>query len=206
MAATPSTRLEPASRDWLLRTAAIAIGSSLAGDSTAPPAVSRLPPGLPELQELRASFVTLTIAGDLRGCCGTLEPRLPLAVDVWTNARSSAFRDPRFLPLGRHEWQQTRLEVAVLTPSERLTAEDETGLLAQLVPGEHGLVLAWRGSRATFLPKVWEQLPDPRDFLRHLKLKAGWNPAFWATDIEIWRYRTEVMAVDSPAQLAAVPP
>lgn len=191
MAATRSSRLEPGSRALLLETAAEAIESQLQRRSAAGPAEAALPA---ELRELRASFVTLTIRGELRGCCGTLEARRTLVTDVWHNARASAFGDPRFPPLESWEWRHVDLEVSVLSPLERVPVRSEAELLARLVPGEDGLVIAWRGSRATFLPKVWEQLRDPADFLGHLKRKAGWAPGFWAEDVEVWRYFTESAA------------
>jgi AmmeMemoRadiSam system protein A len=184
-------RLEPGARGLLLSTAAAAIESRLAGRSDAGPDPAALPP---ELRATRASFVTLTVEGALRGCCGSLEAHRPLALDVWSNARASAFHDPRFEPLAAPEWTRVALEVSVLSPLERVIVQDEAGLLARLVPGEDGLVIAWRGSRATFLPKVWEQLPDPVAFLRHLKRKAGWRDDFWAPDVEVWRYETETIA------------
>jgi len=191
MEATRSTRLEPRSRALLLRTAADAIESQLERRAAAGPAEAGLPA---ELRELRASFVTLTLGGELRGCCGTLEARRALATDVWHNARASAFGDPRFRPLEAWEWGRVDLEVSVLSPLERVAVRSEAELLAELQPGEDGLVIAWRGSRATFLPKVWEQLRDPLEFLGHLKRKAGWAPDFWAEDVEVWRYFTESVA------------
>jgi AmmeMemoRadiSam system protein A len=197
MAATPSTSLEAESRGILLRTAAIAIESGLSRRSTATePELGTLPI---ELRLARASFVTLTVGGRLRGCCGTLEPSRPLAEDVWCNAQASAFRDPRFDPLQRREWEGADLEVAVLSPLDRLAAASESALLGMLRPGEDGLVIAWRGVRATFLPKVWEQLREPREFLGHLKQKAGWSADFWASDVQVWRYSTEVMSACRPA-------
>jgi AmmeMemoRadiSam system protein A len=175
----------------LLRTAAAAIESQLERRAAAGPDEAELPA---DLRELRASFVTLTVGGELRGCCGTLEPRRPLATDVWHNARASAFGDPRFPPLEAREWRRVDLEVSVLSPLERVAVRTEAELIARLVPGEDGLVIAWRGSRATFLPKVWEQLRDPVEFVGHLKRKAGWTPQFWAEDVEVWRYFTEVIA------------
>lgn len=194
--------LEAAARATLLRTAAQAIAAGLGECAASAPEVGRLPA---VLREPRASFVTLTIEEELRGCCGTLEPARPLALDVWRNAQASAFRDPRFAPLAVHEWRRTRLEVSVLSPRERIEVASEEALLSELVPGRDGLVIAWRGMRATFLPKVWEHLEHPRDFLRHLKLKAGWAPDFWANDVEIWRYETEVMASATSALLAGEP-
>jgi len=191
MEATRSSRLEPRSRALLLRTAADAIESQLERRGGAGPAEAALPA---ELLELRASFVTLSIGGELRGCCGSLEARRPLATDVWHNARASAFGDPRFAPLEAREWVRVDLEVSVLSPLEPLVVRSEAELLTRLVPGQDGLVIAWRGSRATFLPKVWEQLRDPVEFLRHLKHKAGWSADFWADDVEVWRYVTESAA------------
>jgi len=196
MAASQSSSLEPRSRALLLATAAEAIESRLARRLAAAPDADLLPA---ELQVPRASFVTLTLEGALRGCCGSLHAQRPLALDVWANAQASAFGDPRFEPLEPREWARIHLEVSVLSPLERIFVRDEAELLARLRPGTDGLVLAWRGSRATFLPKVWEHLQEPRQFLAHLKRKAGWHDEFWATDLEVWRYDTEVFADERPA-------
>jgi hypothetical protein len=196
MEATPSTRLEPGSRDLLLRTAASAIEAGLALAATSLPDPRDLPP---DLRQYRASFVTLTIGDRLRGCCGSLEPRHALAVDVWLNAQASAFRDSRFAPLASWEWSEVDVEISVLSPLEAVPAASEAELLRAIRPGTDGLVIAWRGSRATFLPKVWEQLPSPPAFLRHLKQKAGWAEDFWSSDVEVWRYHTETFGVARPA-------
>jgi AmmeMemoRadiSam system protein A len=196
MAATQSSSLEPGSRALLLATAAEAIESRLSSRATAAPEAERLPA---ELRTPRASFVTLTLDGALRGCCGSLHAHRPLALDVWSNALASAFDDPRFEPLEVREWARVRLEVSVLSPLERLLVRDEAELRTRLLPGADGLVIAWRGRRATFLPKVWEYLPEPAEFLAQLKYKAGWDEDFWAPDLEIWRYDTEVFAEERPA-------
>ena len=196
MEATLSTRLDTASRERLLHVAAAAIESGLGSSSKSPPDARDLPAGLLRVQ---ASFVTLTIDGRLRGCCGALEPRQLLATDVWHNAQASAFRDPRFDPLQIDEWCDADLEVAVLSPLERVPSQSEPDLLGELRPGVDGLVIAWRGARATFLPKVWQTIPDRREFLRHLKNKAGWRDDFWAPDVEVWRYETDTMAMQRPA-------
>lgn len=195
MAATHSTRLEPESRRLLLQTASAAIEAGPGQSGMTAPVLAGLPADL--LRE-RASFVTLTVGLELRGCCGTLEARRPLAVDVWRNARSSAFDDPRFPPLERQEWAGVAIEVSVLSPLERITAGSEAALVRQLVAGEDGLLLVWRGTRATFLPKVWLQIDAPRDFVLRLKRKAGWPDRFWATDLEAWRYRAEQMSAGLP--------
>jgi len=202
MAATPSTRLDPAARRQLLRTAATAIECGLGLVAAAPPDTA----GLPEdLRQSRASFVTLTIEGDLRGCRGTLDPARPLALDVWRNAQATAFRDPRFAPLTRQEWLRVDLEISVLSLREPMLVRSEDELLRRLVPGRDGLVLAWRGASATFLPKVWDQLREPREFVRHLKLKAGWGAAFWSEEIEAWRYETELISEGRPAERPSGP-
>jgi AmmeMemoRadiSam system protein A len=204
MAATRSTKLDPVTRQAVLGTAAAAIESGLGRSIASPPDARRLPQ---PLAEHRASFVTLTLDRALRGCCGTLEPARPLLLDVWHNAQASAFHDPRFPPLTLAEWSSIELEVSVLTPCERVAVASEQELLLALEPGRDGLVLAWQGMRATFLPKVWEQVSGAQEFLRRLKQKAGWPADFWASDLEVWRYGTEsvgpVRAVESGEPTAA---
>lgn len=190
MAVTPSTKLDPVARQAVLGTAASAIESGLGRSIASPPDARRLPQ---PLAGHRASFVTLTLDRALRGCCGTLEPARPLLLDVWHNAQASAFHDPRFPPLTLAEWSAVELEVSVLTPCERVVVASEQELLARLEPGRDGLVLAWQGMRATFLPKVWEQVSGAPEFLRRLKHKAGWPADFWASDLEVWRYETEIV-------------
>jgi AmmeMemoRadiSam system protein A len=138
-----------------------------------------------------ASFVTLRVGEDLRGCCGTIEPSRPLSQDVWNNAWASAFADPRFPPLTSHEWPETNVQISVLSDPERLDVRSEAELLEVLRPGYDGLILQLGQRRSTFLPAVWEQLPEPVRFVRHLKMKAGWPVGFWPPDMEAWRYTTE---------------
>lgn len=156
------------------------------------------PPPAPALKDLPvtlsspgASFVTLTRGGRLRGCRGTLEPRLALAHDVWRNAWASAFEDPRFEPLSEPELADLAVSISVLSPLEPLAAETEQELVALLEPGRHGLVIACGERRATFLPQVWSSLPAPGDFLGELKEKAGLPRAFWSPSIEAWRYTVQ---------------
>jgi len=146
---------------------------------------------------LRSTFVTLLIDGELRGCCGTLNAQWPLAEDVWNNAWASAFADPRFAPLTPAEYPRIDLQISVLSEPEPMQVADEADLLRQLRPRVDGLVLEMGAARATFLPVVWEQLPDPAQFVRQLKLKAGWTPDFWSTGIEVSRYATESFSEDS---------
>jgi AmmeMemoRadiSam system protein A len=151
----------------------------------------RAEPSHPQLAEPGATFVTLTQDGELRGCIGSIEAWRTLDRDVRANACAAAFRDPRFPPLGRTELDATRVEVSLLTKPEPMSFTDEADLLRQLRPGIDGLVLEWRGRRGTFLPQVWESLPEPIDFLTHLKEKAGLPRNFWAPDVRLSCY--EVM-------------
>ena len=140
------------------------------------------------LQEPGASFVTLTRQGELRGCIGTLEAHRPLGIDVRENAVAAAFRDPRFMPLSRAEFAAVRVEVSLLSPAEPLEARDESAALAALRPGVDGVVFEYGHYRSTFLPQVWEQLPEPAAFLAHLKRKAGLPADFWAEQVRLSRY------------------
>ena len=142
----------------------------------------------PEWREPGASFVTLTQQGELRGCIGSLEAWRALAEDVAANARAAAFRDPRFTPLGADELARTRIEVSQLTPAQPLSFRDEADALAQLRPHIDGVILSAGRHRATFLPQVWEQLPEPAVFLAHLKRKAGLAADDWAADLCLDRY------------------
>jgi AmmeMemoRadiSam system protein A len=135
-----------------------------------------------------ATFVTLKCAGELRGCIGSLKPMRPLGVDVRENAVAAAFRDPRFPPLAVVEFEATSVEVSLLSADERLEVLDEQDLLARLRPGVDGLVIEYGRYRATFLPQVWESLPEPRGFLAALKHKAGLPGDFWSPQLNVSRY------------------
>jgi hypothetical protein len=140
------------------------------------------------LQQPGASFVTLTRQGELRGCIGSLEAHRPLEMDVRENAVAAAFHDPRFMPLSRGEFDAIRVEVSLLSPSEPLEVEDEAAALAALRPHVDGVVFEYGHLRSTFLPQVWEQLPDPDQFLAYLKRKAGLPMDFWAEQVRLSRY------------------
>lgn len=135
-----------------------------------------------------ATFVTLTKDGRLRGCIGSLEARRPLLEDLRANARAAAFHDPRFPPLERRELPGVRFEVSLLSPLEPLSASSEKEILKSLRPGTDGVVLSLGARRGTFLPQVWEELPEPGEFLRHLKAKAGLPEKDWPEGIEVSRY------------------
>lgn len=147
--------------------------------------------GFPDaLTRVGATFTTLRRDGQLRGCYGTLEAAYPLVTDVTRSAFQAAFRDPRFDPVGHDELAEIRLEVSVLSAMEGVPAADEAELLDWLTPGVDGLVIKEGARRATFLPKVWESLPDPRHFLAQLKVKSGLPGDYWSERLEFQRYRT----------------
>ena len=154
--------------------------------------VPSLPP-YPWLEEQRASFVTLTLDGELRGCIGSLEAHRALGADIVSNAQSAAFRDPRFPAVSADEFRRLEVEVSMLSRAKRLEFENEADLIRQLVPGRDGLILErgeGRGARrGTFLPQVWESLPDPVQFLAHLRQKAGVAADARIESCRIKRYR-----------------
>lgn len=138
-----------------------------------------------------ATFVTLKLDGRLRGCIGVLQPCRALAEDVAHNARGAAFRDPRFSPLSRDELPRLEIHISLLGPPERIDCRDEAALVASLRPGVDGLILSEGSHTATFLPAVWEGLPDARDFVRELKLKAGLGADYWSARLCAERYVVE---------------
>jgi AmmeMemoRadiSam system protein A len=141
-----------------------------------------------------ATFTSLQLSGELRGCCGSLEAIHPLAVDTASSAFRAAYRDSRFNPVSRDEIASLRLEVSVLSPLEAMQVSSEADLLDQLDPAVDGLVIIAGPRRATFLPKVWATLPDPHRFLAELKAKCGLPADFWSDRLEFMRYRATTYA------------
>ena len=164
----------------LLAIARAAIESRLSGATQAPDA--------PWLQQSGATFVTLTKDGELRGCIGSLHAARPLVADVAENAVAAAFRDPRFTPMTPAEWAGVRVEVSLLSAPKPMRFADEADLLAQIRAGEDGLILECDGRRATFLPQVWESIPDKMLFLRELVRKAGLPRDTRLGRCNVWRY------------------
>jgi len=157
----------------------------------------------PRLLEPRATFTTLTLGGQLRGCCGSIEPRRPLIDDVWHNAWTSAYADPRFEPLTAWELHALEITVSVLSPLEPIAAGSDAELIASLRPGVDGLLICCGNACATFLPAVWRELPEPSDFLAQLKLKAGLSSARFSPRMRAFRYRTESFHSNDGRRLAA---
>jgi len=140
----------------------------------------------------RGTFVTLTRRGQLRGCIGSLVAQEPLIEGLRHNALSAAFRDPRFPPLKAEELGEVRIEVSVLTEPQPLAYRDADDLLRALRPGIDGVIIRRGCQQATFLPQVWEQLPDKQDFLSQLSLKAGLPAHAWRQgDLEVMTYQVQ---------------
>jgi MEMO1 family protein len=137
-----------------------------------------------------ASFVTLRRRGRLRGCIGTFVAARPLMVDVAQNAFNAAFRDPRFLPLRHDELAELELSVALLTRPAEIACDGDDDLLRQLEPRQDGLIITDQGKQALFLPAVWHEIGEPRQFLAQLKLKAGLAADHWSPGFKAYRFRS----------------
>lgn len=185
-----STELSAADRTTLLRTARASVEHWLAHQRALPVELAEYPPSL---RADGASFVTLTIAGQLRGCIGTLEAYRPLIQDVAENAANASGHDYRFKPLTREEYPHIHIEISILSAPQALVIEDEADLLRQLRPGVDGLIIAHGDKRATFLPAVWEKVPHADVFLRELKAKAGISGREQGR-LAAWRYTAESIA------------
>lgn len=144
------------------------------------------------LREKGASFVTLTVGGALRGCIGTLEAYQPLVLDVQEHAMAAALEDYRFAPVIPPELKHIQIEVSRLTPATPLEYTDSLDLLSKLRPGVDGVIIKDGHHRATFLPQVWEKLPDPSDFLDQLCYKMGAMPETWRKEhLQVFTYQVE---------------
>ena len=145
----------------------------------------------PDLRAVRATFVTLRRSGQLLGCIGSLAATRPMVEDVVKNAYAAVFYDPRCPRLALSDCAHVDVHISLLSAPEPMRFESEADLLRQLRPGVDGLILEDSFSRGTFLPAVWETLPDPRDFLTHLKMKAGLPPTYWSDTLRVQRYTAE---------------
>ena len=171
-----SELLSPDERMFLLKLARQALEAGVRGEP-----VPRLDPQAlpPNLSQPGASFVTLTWRGDLRGCVGALEPYLPLAEDVQEHAIAAALQDYRFPPVQPVELADIKIEISRLTLPQDLEYISPEDLLGRLRPGVDGVTLIDGRRRATFLPQVWEKLPDGQTFLAHLCSKMGAPTDLW---------------------------
>lgn len=140
------------------------------------------------LSENTATFVTLTLDGKLRGCIGSLVAQRSLIDDLIHNSIAAAFSDPRFPQLTLEEFEKVKIEVSLLTKPENLEYKDFEDLETKLIPNKHGVILELDGKRATFLPQVWEQLPNFNEFMINLCHKAGLHPDKLSTFPKIQTY------------------
>jgi AmmeMemoRadiSam system protein A len=170
--------LSPTDSQYLVNLARLTIARAVEGDDIPPVVLAEL---TEELQQPGASFVTITIEGALRGCIGSIEPYRPLAQDVQENALGAAFRDPRFPALSTGELDAIQIELSILTQPQPLAYTSGDDLLSQLRPNIDGVIIEREWRRATFLPQVWEKLPNPIDFMSNLCKKAGLPPDDYQT-------------------------
>ena len=187
MGPSPSAdqRLSAGESELLLDIADDAILEGLEGTPPSP-LVLACPPVA--VREPSAALVTLTVGGELNGCIGSLEAEDPLAEAVARHARSAAFHDPRLPALRRSDYARLRIEVSVLSALEPIPSASRSEVLDHLCPGTDGLLISDGVRRAVFLPSVWEQLPDPADFLGHLQQKARMAPTRWPENMRAWRF------------------
>lgn len=183
----PHSLLPEQAQQQLLQLARQAISAAVTGAAWRAPARVMAP-----LQQPGACFVTLSKNGQLRGCIGSLQAHRPLIDDVAHNAIAAALHDPRFAPLGADELADVHIEISVLTEPQPLQFASEDELLAQITPFRDGLVLQDGHHRGTFLPLVWQQLPDKKTFLKQLKNKAGLPADYWSDTLQVYRYYTQV--------------
>jgi AmmeMemoRadiSam system protein A len=181
--------ISPESKNRLLRIARETIESNLQKKAEAGLELSSLPL---ELQAEGACFVTLTRGGELRGCIGSLEARQPLAMDVQEHAVDAAFHDFRFPPLTESELPGLHIELSVLSAPEPLLYQNAEDLPGLLRPGVDGVILARGMRRATFLPQVWEKVPEPATFLDMLCEKMGFDYDLWRRQkLDVFTYQVD---------------
>ena len=191
-------KLTPEEQKTLLHLAREAVEYGVKGESLPPLDPSVL---TPRLLETGASFVTLTERGQLRGCIGALEPYQSLAEDVREHAVAAALEDPRFPPVEERELNRIDIEVSRLTRPVPLQYRDANDLLSKLRPYVDGVILRDAFRRSTFLPQVWEKIPDPAEFLSNLCYKMGADPDLWRKKhLDVLVYQVEEFHESAHAQ------
>ena len=186
--AAPDSRLDEKERSTLLAVARDAIAHGISHERAPDIDTADFPP---ELRPLRATFVTLRKGAALRGCIGGLEARRPLVVDVAFSAYAAAFHDRRFVPVREKELAELSLHISILAPLEKIAVADQQELERMVRPGVDGLLLCAGSKRGTFLPSVWDSVSGPREFIEHLKQKAGLPVDAWSSEWELFRYTVE---------------
>lgn len=192
-----TARIDEAARRMLLDVVRAVLKQSLANGG-APPQLNIEGQVSRSLLAQRATFVTLNIAGRLRGCRGSLLPYRSLLADVADNAWQSAFGDPRFPPLTPAEMDALDIHVSILSTPRRIAAASEAELIAALAPDVEGLIIRDGDRQSLFLPSVWAQIPDPVAFLRQLKMKAGLPADHWSDSFQAYRFTTESFGEVAP--------
>jgi len=181
-------KLTKQERSILLWFARAAIKNELSGKQ-----VDEVEPPIPDrLMQHNATFVTLTKFGALRGCVGSLEPKLPLAEDVKEHAVAAAIHDYRFPPVQLSELEDIEIEISRLTIPEKVDFQDPEELIEIIKPQIHGVVIYYGSHRATFLPQVWEKIPEPEEFLGNLCRKMGFSQNLWReVHLTVYTYQVE---------------
>ena len=183
------TVLAGADKEYLLKLARQTLESAARGEPLPPLKREALPRSL---LEPRATFVTLTRRGALRGCVGALQAQMPLLDDVREHAVAAAVQDFRFPPVRPDEVNSIEIEISVLTPPRSIHYESADDLLLKLRPGIDGVILESGFHRATFLPQVWDKIPDPETFVGMLCEKAGLAYEAWRKgDLKVSTYQVE---------------
>jgi AmmeMemoRadiSam system protein A len=183
------TELKHGEREILLQLARQALEAGVAGNPLPEIDLSDLPA---PLQEIGASFVTLTIEGNLRGCIGTLSAQQPLAEDVREHAVAAALSDYRFPPVTESELADINIEISRLTSPQPVQYDKQEELLDAIRPHLDGVIIRSGIRRATFLPQVWQKIPEPAEFLGSLCLKMGVDYNYWrVNELEVLVYQVE---------------
>lgn len=165
---------------YLLKLAKASILAAINGEEFIPGEIPTV------LTQYGASFVTLKLNGELRGCIGSVYPTKPLVLDIIDNAKNAGFQDPRFEPLTVEELKGLEVSISILSSIERINFKDERDLLSKIYP--YGIIISERDRRAVYLPVVWEQLPDKEVFLNSLKEKAGLPPDYFSRSLEAYKF------------------
>ena len=142
------------------------------------------------LDENGACFVTLEKDGKLRGCIGSIVAHRPLVTDLVENTRNAAFNDKRFNPVTADEIDSLKVNVSILTPAYKIEFENEEDLLNKITPNKDGIIIIDGEHQGVYLPSVWEEIPDKKEFLNSLKEKAGLEKDYWSNDLKAYRFET----------------
>ncbi|GIU21374.1 AmmeMemoRadiSam system protein A [Shewanella sp. MBTL60-007] len=182
MPALPAVKLSQSEKLQLLALARDALVAAFNPNYLA----AKIPLITGRLEQLKLGcFVTLTLDGALKGCMGHIEADRPIGELVPALAHSSAFNDLRFQPLVESQLSSLRIEISLLSEMQKLEFSAQSQLQTYLEATKLGLVLSEGNKRAVFLPQVWQQLPEPKEFIEALKVKGGWDRDYWSSNMEV---------------------